>query len=115
MKRKIVAIFAADVVGYSRLVRDDEEDTLHRLDRCRAIFKEFINRFGGRVVDMAGDSILAEFPTAIDAVRCAIDTQESLRMQNLDCPSNRNMSFRIGISIGEYSIVKASCWEMEST
>jgi class 3 adenylate cyclase len=101
VKRKIAAIFAADVVGYSRLVREDEEDALHRLDRCRAVFKEFIDRFGGRVVDMAGDSILAEFPTAIDAVRCAIDTQESLRTRNLDRPSERNMSFRIGISMGD--------------
>jgi len=100
VKRKIVAILAADVVGYSRLVREDEEDTLHRLDRCRAVFKEFIERFGGRVVDMAGDSILAEFSTAIDAVRCAVDTQESLRTRNLDCPSD-HMNFRIGISMGD--------------
>lgn len=101
MKRKIAAILAADVVGYSRLVREDEEETLHRLDTCRAVFGDCIARFEGRVVDMAGDSILAEFPTAIDAVRCAVDAQESLRTRNLDCSPSRKMDYRIGITMGD--------------
>ena len=101
VKRKIAAILAADIVGYSRLVRDDEEETLHRLDGCRAVWSDCIARFGGRVVDMAGDSILAEFQTAIDAVRCAVDAQESLRSRNLDCPPGRKMDYRIGITMGD--------------
>ena len=101
MDRKITAILAADIAGYSRLVREDEEDTLHRLDSCRAVFRDYITRFGGRIVDMAGDSILAEFRTAIDAVRCAVDAQESLRTQNSTCPPGRQMNFRIGITIGD--------------
>jgi class 3 adenylate cyclase/Tfp pilus assembly protein PilF len=99
--RKITAILAADIAGYSRLVREDEEDTLQRLDSCRAVFRDYITRFGGRIVDMAGDSVLAEFRTAIDAVRCAVDAQESLRTQNSTCPPGRQMNFRIGITIGD--------------
>ena len=101
MKRKIAAILAADIVGYSRLVREDEEETLRRLDTCRAVFGDCILRFGGRVVDMAGDSILAEFQTAIDAVRCAADAQESLRSSNLDCSPSRKMEYRIGVTVGD--------------
>ena len=101
MDRKITAILAADIAGYSRLVREDGEDTLQRLDSCRAVFRDYITRFGGRIVDMAGDSVLAEFRTAIDAVRCAVDAQESLRTQNSACPPGRQMNFRIGITIGD--------------
>jgi class 3 adenylate cyclase len=75
MKRKIAAILAADIVGYSRLVGDDEEETLRRLENYRAVFGDFIARFGGRIFNTAGDSILAEFASAVDAVRCAVDTQ----------------------------------------
>ncbi len=101
MKRKIAAILAADIVGYSRLVGEDEEDTLRRLANYRAVFGDFIARFGGRIFNTAGDAILAEFPSAVDAVRCAVDTQESLRTRNLAYPSSRQMHFRIGITIGD--------------
>lgn len=101
MKRKIAAILAADIVGYSRLVGEDEEDTLRRLENYRAVFSDFIDRFGGRIFNTAGDAILAEFPSAVDAVRCAVDTQESLRTRNLAYPPSRQMNFRIGITIGD--------------
>ncbi len=101
MKRKIAAILAADIVGYSRLVGDDEEETLRRLENYRAVFGDFISRFGGRIFNTAGDSILAEFASAVDAVRCAVDTQESLRTRNLAYPPSRQMNFRIGITIGD--------------
>jgi class 3 adenylate cyclase len=101
MKRKIAAILAADIVGYSRLVGDDEEETLRRLESYRAVFSDFVARFGGRIFNTAGDSILAEFASAVDAVRCAVDTQESLRTRNLAYPSSRQMHFRIGITIGD--------------
>ncbi|MGA7610789.1 MAG: adenylate/guanylate cyclase domain-containing protein [Xanthobacteraceae bacterium] len=101
MKRKIAAILAADVVGYSKLVAEDEEETLRRLSSYRAVFDDFIARGSGRVFNTAGDAILAEFPSAVEAVRCAIDVQESLRTRNLAYPQSRQMSFRIGITIGD--------------
>jgi class 3 adenylate cyclase len=101
MKRKIAAIVAADIAGYSRLVAEDEEETLRRLASYRAVFDDFIARGAGRVFNTAGDAILAEFPSAVEAVRCAIDIQESLRTRNLAYPASRQMSFRIGITIGD--------------
>jgi tetratricopeptide (TPR) repeat protein/class 3 adenylate cyclase len=101
VKRKIAAILAADIAGYSRLVGEDEEDTLRRLESYRAVFGDFIARFGGRIFNTAGDAILAEFASAVDAVRCAVDTQESLRTRNLAYPPSRQMHFRIGITIGD--------------
>ena len=101
MKRKIAAIMAADVAGYSKLVAEDEEETLRRLASYRAVFDDFIARASGRVFNTAGDAILAEFPSAVDAVRCAIDVQESLRTRNLAYPPSRHMNFRIGMTIGD--------------
>ena len=101
MKRKIAAILAADIAGYSRLVAEDEEETLRRLESYRGVFADFVTRFSGRIFNTAGDAILAEYPSAVDAVRCAIDVQESLRTRNLAYPASRQMSFRIGITIGD--------------
>ncbi|RXG93809.1 adenylate/guanylate cyclase domain-containing protein [Bradyrhizobium zhanjiangense] len=101
MKRKIAAIFAADIAGYSRLVAEDEEETLRRLASYREVVDDFIARSGGRIFNTAGDAVLAEFPSAVDAVRCAIDIQESLRTRNMAYPPSRQMSFRIGITIGD--------------
>lgn len=101
MKRKIAAIMAADVAGYSRLVAEDEEETLRRLASYRSVFEEFVGRGYGRIFNTAGDSILAEFASAVEAVRCAIDVQESLRTRNLAYPPSRQMQFRIGITIGD--------------
>ena len=101
MNRKIAAIFAADIAGYSRLVAEDEEETLRRLASYRSVMDDFIARAGGRIFNTAGDAVLAEFPSAVEAVRCAIDIQESLRTRNLAYPTSRQMSFRIGITIGD--------------
>src|SRR6516225_4739924 len=101
MKRKIAAIVAADIAGYSKLVAEDEEETLRRLASYRSVFEDFITRFSGRIFNTAGDAVLAEFPSAVEAVRCAIDVQESIRTRNLAYPSSRQMSFRIGITIGD--------------
>jgi class 3 adenylate cyclase len=101
MKRKIAAIMAADIAGYSKLVAEDEEETLRRLASYRAVFEDFISRFSGRIFNTAGDAVLAEFSSAVEAVRCAIDVQESLRTRNLAYPSSRQMSFRIGITVGD--------------
>src|SRR5438477_10882942 len=101
MKRKIAAIFAADIAGYSRLVAEDEEETLRRLASNRQVTDDFIAKGGGRIFNTAGDAVLAEFPSAVEAVRCAIDIQESLRTRNMAYPPSRQMSFRIGITIGD--------------
>jgi adenylate cyclase len=101
MKRKIAAIFAADIAGYSRLVAEDEEETLRRLASYRQVTDDFIARSSGRIFNTAGDAVLAEFPSAVEAVRCAIDIQESLRTRNMAYPPSRQMSFRIGITIGD--------------
>jgi class 3 adenylate cyclase len=101
MKRKIAAIMAADIAGYSRLVAEDEEDTLRRLAAYRSVFDDFIARASGRIFNTAGDAVLAEFASAVEAVRCAIDIQESLRTRNLAYPASRQMNFRIGITVGD--------------
>ena len=101
MKRKIAAIFAADIAGYSRLVAEDEEETLRRLASYRQVTDDFIAKCGGRIFNTAGDAVFAEFPSAVEAVRCAIDIQGSLRTRNMAYPASRQMSFRIGITIGD--------------
>jgi carboxyl-terminal processing protease len=101
MKRKISAILAADVAGYSKLVADDEEETIRRLTKYRETFADLVSHSGGRIFNTAGDAILAEFGSAVDAVRCAIDVQESLRTRNAAYPASRQMAFRIGITIGD--------------
>src|SRR6202034_591267 len=101
MKRKIAAIFAADVAGYSRLIAEDEEETLRRLASYRSVMDDFIARARGRIFNSAGGAVLAEFFSAVEGGRCAIDIQESLRTRNLAYPTSRQMSFRIGITIGD--------------
>ncbi|MGL4495524.1 MAG: adenylate/guanylate cyclase domain-containing protein [Beijerinckiaceae bacterium] len=101
MKRKIAAILAADIAGYSRLVAEDEEETLSRLASYRAVFDDFVKRAGGRIFNTAGDAVLAEFTSAVEATRCAIDIQESLRTRNLAFPPSKRMEFRIGLTIGD--------------
>lgn len=101
MKRKIAVILAADIAGYSRLIAEDEEETLRRFEGYRAVFSEFVDRGGGRIFNTAGDAILAEFQSAVEAVRCAVDVQETLKARNLAYPPSRHMNFRIGITIGD--------------
>ncbi len=101
MKRKIAAILAADIAGYSRLVAEDEEETLRRLAVYRGVFEDFVARASGRIFNTAGDGFLAEFPSAVDAVRCAIDIQESIRNRNAAYPASRQMAFRMGLTIGD--------------
>jgi class 3 adenylate cyclase len=101
VKRKIAAILAADVAGYSRLVAEDEEESLRRLAMHRAVFDDFVVRWGGRIFSTAGDGALAEFPSSVDAVRCAVDIQESIRARNLAYPQSRQMLYRIGITVAD--------------
>jgi class 3 adenylate cyclase len=101
VKRKIAAILAADVAGYSRLMAEDEEETMRRLVSYRGVFDDFVTRADGRIFNTAGDAVLAEFPSAVDALRTAIDIQESLRTRNLSYPQSRHMVFRMGLTIGD--------------
>jgi adenylate cyclase len=101
VKRKISAILAADIAGYSKLVAEDEEETLRRLATYRSVFDDFVARGGGRIFNTAGDAVLSEFPSSVEAVRCAVDIQESIRTHNLAYPPNRQMSFRIGITVAD--------------
>src|SRR4051794_8151973 len=100
-KRRLATIFAADVVGYSRMMAQDEAETLATLRRCRDLIDPLIARCDGRIFNTAGDSVLAEFASPVEAVRCAVEVQETLRTQNIVVPEGRQMWFRIGINLGD--------------
>ena len=100
-QRKIAAIMAADVAGYSRLMADDDRATVAALNAARAVFRERIETRGGRVVDTAGDSVLAIFPSVVEAVQCAVSVQERLAESNEDVAEDRRMRFRIGVNLGD--------------
>jgi adenylate cyclase len=100
-KRRSAAILAADVVGYSRLMGDDERATVASLNASREIFKAHVTEHDGRVVDTAGDSVLATFDSVVEAVECANEVQTALGAQNQDLPDDRRMAFRIGINLGD--------------
>src|SRR5215471_11358512 len=104
VSRRLVAVFAADVEGYSRLMGADEVGTLKGLTERRAILDRLIGDHGGRIANMAGDSVLAEFGSAVDAVQCAVEAQTALAEANSGLASDRRISFRIGIHIGDVMI-----------
>ena len=100
--RRLVAILAADVAGYSRLMAADESATLALLRRLRSeVIEPKITEFRGRIVGSAGDSLLVEFASAVNAVQCAVEAQERLADQNAHLPEQRRMSFRIGVNLGD--------------
>jgi adenylate cyclase len=100
-KRKLSAILSADVVGYSRLMREDEEKTVRTLTTFRKALNQLIQLYRGRVVDSPGDNILAEFTSVVDAVNCAVEIQRELAELNAEFSENRRMQFRIGINLGD--------------
>ncbi len=100
--RRLAAILAADVVGYSRLMGVDEEGTLAALKACRRELVDLkIAEHQGRIVKTTGDGALVEFASVVDAVRCAIDIQRATAERNTDIPSDRRIEFRIGINVGD--------------
>jgi class 3 adenylate cyclase len=101
MKRRVAAILAADIVGFSRLIAEDEDGTLRQLAAYRNVLDDFVAHHGGRVFNTAGDSIMCEFHSAVEATRAAIDIQDYMRAQNIAAPQNRRVQFRIGISVGK--------------
>ena len=100
-KRKLTAILSADVKGYSRLMGEDEEATLRALQEDKEVMASSIQHHRGRIVGTAGDSVLAEFASVVDAVQCAVEIQQVLRAKNAMLPENRRMDFRIGINLGD--------------
>jgi len=100
-RRKLEAILSADVVGYSRLMQNDDAATVETLTKYRTIFSGFVDRHEGRIVDSPGDNILAEFDSPVEAVQCAIETQRELARRNLQLADHRQMHFRIGINLGD--------------
>jgi len=100
-KRKLTAILSADAEGYSRLMGEDEDATIRTLTSYRELMSTLIQKHRGRVVDSPGDNLLAEFLSVVDAVRCAVEIQEELRVRNAELPENSRMHFRIGINLGD--------------
>jgi class 3 adenylate cyclase len=104
LDRRLVAILAADVEGYSRLMALDEEAALATLSAHRAIADDLIVGFHGRIANTAGDSVLAEFASIVDAVRSAIEIQRKIAAANDELPEARRMLFRIGINVGDVMV-----------
>jgi adenylate cyclase len=100
-KRKLTTMLTADAAGYSRLMEQDETATVKTLTAYRQIMTELIKQHRGRVVDSPGDNLLAEFPSVVDAVQCAMTVQKELQARNADLPEERRMEFRIGINLGD--------------
>ena len=98
--RKLAAIVAADVVGYSRLMGEDEEGAFRRLRELQTTVSWLVERHGGRTVKTAGDSMLLDFSSTVAALECAIAVQQSLERSNAECPEDRKMLLRIGINVG---------------
>jgi adenylate cyclase len=101
VKRKISAILSADVVGYSRLMGEDEVSTVRTLEAYRKVMSDLIEQFRGRVVDSPGDNLLSEFSSVVDAVQCAVEIHEVIRAKNEELPEDRRMLFRIGVNLGD--------------
>jgi adenylate cyclase len=100
-KRKLTALFSADVVGYSRMMGEDESSTIRTLETYKGVMFALIKQHRGRVVDSTGDNLLAEFGSVVDAVQCAVAVQKELQTRNSDLAEERKMKFRIGINLGD--------------
>ena len=100
-RRKLAAILSADAVGYSRLMAADEAATVETLKAYRDIIARLVVRHGGRVVNAPGDALLAEFPSAVEAVQAAVEVQKSLEGRNIELEAGRRMQFRIGVNLGD--------------
>ena len=95
--RRLAATLAADITGYSRLMGEDDADTVRDLKGHQAAVLPMIGEFGGRIIDTAGDGILAEFPGAVGALECAVEMQRLMAVRNREVPQSRRMQFRVGM------------------
>jgi TolB-like protein/class 3 adenylate cyclase len=101
MNRRLAAILAADIAGYSRLMHEDEASTVRDLKAHQSVVLPLVGRHGGRIIDTAGDGILAEFPSVVGATECAIEIQTVMAARNQTVPEPRRMRFRIGLNLGD--------------
>src|SRR5580700_5930719 len=102
VERKLAAILAADVVGYSRLMGEDEVGTLARLkEHRRELIDPSIAQHKGRVVKTTGDGILIEFPSVVEAVACAVTVQRGMTERNAGTPEDQRIVFRVGVNLGD--------------
>ena len=101
MERRLAAILAADVMGYSRHTERDEEASTITLRKCRAIAEESVSAHRGHIFSSAGDGLVAEFPSIVEAIRCAIEIQNEIAERNADVPEDERMQFRIGVNLGD--------------
>jgi class 3 adenylate cyclase len=101
VKRRLSCILAADAVGYSQQMEQDEESTIRVLAAHRAVIDGIITFHGGRIMSTAGDSVLAEFSSVVEAVRCAVEIQEALKTRNDALPKTSQMHFRVGVNLGD--------------
>ena len=101
VKRRLTCILAADAVGYSQQMGQDEEGTIRVLSAHRAVIDGIIIFHGGRIMSTAGDSVLAEFSSVVEAVRCAVEIQEALKTRNDSLPDKSRMHFRVGVNLGD--------------
>jgi adenylate cyclase len=104
LDRKLTTILCADVAGYSRLMNEDEGKTLDRLKTTRQIFREVIERHGGRIVNMTGDGLVGDFSSVVKAVQCAVEVQNRINGGNSSLPADEQMLYRIGINLGDVII-----------
>ena len=104
VERRLSAILSADVVGYSRLLAEDEDGTIRRLTAYREEIDLLLRQSGGRLVDFTGDNFLAEFPSALEATRCALEIQRVISARNTDLPPQDKMEFRIGVHLGDVRV-----------
>jgi TolB-like protein/class 3 adenylate cyclase len=105
LQRRLAAILAADVVGYSRIMQADEAGTLAALkERRKKVLEPLVSRHRGRVFKTAGDSVLVEFGSAVNAVQCAIDLQQGMAVENGDLPADRRIVLRIGVNLGDVMV-----------
>ena len=104
IERRLAALFCADVAGYSRLMATDEIGTMRTLTAHRRTMDSLIARHGGRIANTAGDSVLAEFPSVVDAIECAAAVQDELAAANVAVPDDRVLRFRIGVHVGDVMV-----------
>ena len=104
IERKLAAILSADFAGYSRLMGVDEAGTLATLSAHREVVDELIRQRNGRIASTAGDSVLAEFPSVMEAVQCGVEIQQAMAARNADLSEERKMLLRIGINVGDVMV-----------
>ena len=106
MERKLSTILASDVVGFSKMMAANEEHTLRDLSRRRQVIDGVVAEHDGKIFGSAGDSIIAEFSSPVNATRCAVEMQERMASLNEDIPEDRQMVFRVGINLGDVMVTE---------